>query len=734
MDAVSFMTFSGKRNYRSARLARALPWLFGALWLAMAGAPPAVAQSAQMQPGAGERGVSQWSITDYSRVRLLAAVEAVGEGEQVILGLQFILKKDWKIYWRSPGDAGFPPQLDWTGSENLKEAKVFWPAPERFSVIGFETLGYKDEVVLPITATIVDPGLPLRMRLQVNYLACAEICIPYDADFSLDLPPGPAKPSAFVHAINRFSAKVPGDGSAQGLTIARAGSADNGNTLRVVAESTLPFVSPDLFVEGPDTLAFGPPRVRLENGDRRTVMDVEVFRTGNDRTQLAGEELVLTLIDGRRSAERKLKAAATINTRPVGGEVSIYLILVLAVVGGLILNLMPCVLPVLSIKLLGIVGHGGGEARTVRFSFMASAAGILAAFMVLAAALVGLKASGAAIGWGIQFQQPWFLVAMALVVILFACNLWGFFEVRLPYGLADIGERAGRGRGLGGHFLSGAFATLLATPCSAPFLGTAIGFALARGTGEIFSVFAALGIGLALPYLTVAAWPGLATRLPRPGPWMMKLRRVLGFALALTAVWLLTVLDGQTGSTVAMVTGIILAAIIAFLYLASRGKGRFGRVWTSAVAALAVAAFLPPSVLRPDAPAQVVQAAEAGGIWVPFDQAAIPRLVGEGKTVFVDVTADWCITCQVNKAFVLEKGDVLDRLMGDKVVAMQADWTRPDESISRYLASFGRYGIPFNVVYGPGTPQGKPLPELLTQGAVVQALDQAASTAALSSR
>src|SRR3989338_66930 len=206
---------------------------------------------------------------------------------------------------------------------------------------------------------------------------------------------------------------------------------------------------------------------------------------------------------------------------------SLAVILLLAVLGGLILNLMPCVLPVLSIKLLGVVGHGGGDNRTVRLSFIFSAAGILFAFGVLAAALIGLKAAGMSIGWGIQFQQPWFLIAMTLVVTAFACNLWGFFEVRLPAYIADWGEHSSHMHGLGGHFLQGALATLLATPCSAPFLGTAIGFALSRGASEIAAVFAALGLGLALPYLAVAAFPGLATRLPRPGRWMVVLRRLL---------------------------------------------------------------------------------------------------------------------------------------------------------------------------------------------------------------
>ncbi len=273
---------------------------------------------------------------------------------------------------------------------------------------------------------------------------------------------------------------------------------------------------------------------------------------------------------------------------------------------------------------------------------------------------------------------------------------------------------------------------MLATPCTAPFLGTAVGFALSRGTLEIFAVFAVLGIGLALPYLAVAAAPGLATRLPRPGPWMVKVRWVLGCALAATAVWLLTVLARHSGEGPALAVGALTARAAAALYLRHRVAG-LGRAAGALTAGLAVAAFLVPAgdgagwpKANPDA--------RLDALWSPFEKAAIRRLVITGKVVFVDVTADWCLTCQINKSLVLTRGDVYRRLSGDGVVAMQADWTRPDDAISRYLASFGRYGIPFDAVYGPGAPDGIALPELLTEGTVLEALERAAGPPAVSSR
>ncbi|MDP6572154.1 MAG: protein-disulfide reductase DsbD family protein [Rhodospirillales bacterium] len=725
-------------------------------WQRRAQAPSALFVALALLAGLWPDGVraaaSPWAETEQTALRLVSASQAVGDGDTVVLGLHFRLKKGWKVYWRSPGDAGLPPRADWSGSDNLASASVGWPIPERFSILGFETLGYTGEVVLPVTAEVREPGSPLSLRARVEYLACSNICIPYEADLALDLPAGAARPSAEAHLINRFSVRIPGSGEGHGMAIesAEAGQVGNGTVLRVTAASAIPLREPDLFVEGPAELWFSPPRVRLGEGGGKAVIEVSVEGIADFGRPLAGAALTLTLTDGARAAERTLTVAAATNGGLGGlggsgdggaaraeaagseaGGTELVLILGLALLGGLILNLMPCVLPVLSIKVLGVIGHGGGEARTVRLGFLATTAGIVFSFMVLATALVALKSAGAAVGWGLQFQHPWFLIAMTLVVALFACNLWGFFEVRLPQWASDMGEHASHVHGLGGHFLSGAFATVLATPCTAPFLGTAVGFALSRGAVEIFAVFAALGVGLALPYLVVAAAPGLATRLPRPGPWMVKVRWILGCALSVTAVWLLTVLARQSGGGPALAVGALTAAAAAALYLRHRMAGMGGAAGAVS-AALAVAAFLVPAGDGAGRP-WANPGARLDSLWSPFEKAAIRRLVTTGKVVFVDVTADWCLTCQINKSLVLTRGDVYRRLAGDGVVAMQADWTRPDDAISRYLASFGRYGIPFDAVYGPGTPRGEALPELLTENAVLEALERAAGPAAVSS-
>jgi suppressor for copper-sensitivity B len=372
------------------------------------------------------------------------------------------------------------------------------------------------------------------------------------------------------------------------------------------------------------------------------------------------------------------------------------------------------VLPVLSLKLLGVVEQGGRSRSALRRGFLATAAGVVLSFLALALAMVGLREAGVAIGWGVQFQQPLFLVFMVVLLTLFACNLWGFFEVPLPSALANLGS-GGEGPSILGNFAAGALATLLATPCSAPFLGTAVGFALAAGPLEIIAVFLGLGVGLAAPYLLVALLPRLAQGLPKPGRWMLVLRRGLGAALAITALWLISVLMTESGIAAGMV-------VVALMVLTAAALGVIRRSPARRLAVLPVlAAFLVPAALSaPPLPR------EGDAFWQPFDRGAIDRLVSAGHVVFVDVTADWCLTCKVNKQLVIEAPAVRSHLDQPQVSAMRADWTRPSAAIAAYLRSFGRYGIPFDAVYGPGAPGGLALPEILTAEKVLAALAEAA--------
>lgn len=623
-----------------------------------------------------------WISTEQTQVRLFSAVTGTGDLKSVPLGVEMRLKPGWKTYWRSPGDAGFPPELTFVGSTNLQDAAIAFPAPHRFELFGLQTFGYGEQVVFPLDVKPAQVGAALAVKAHLRYLVCEQVCIPYEADLALDVPQGPAQPSADAALLNKFRSMVPGDGRAVGLDLAALKIA--GDELQVTATSAgVPFAAPDLLVEASNGLSFGKPKVDLQDGGARAVLTLPIYHeTGAPDPNTA--DLTLTLIDALRGLERHVvpsQFAATASTAaPLQAPASrsFLAILGIAVLGGLILNFMPCVLPVLILKLTGVLQHGGRENAAIRGSFVASAAGIVSAFLVLAAGLVALKATGHAVGWGIQFQQPVFLGILAVVCLIFAANLWGLFEVPLPALAGDLSlaaDRATQNHRQLGAFLTGVLATVLATPCSAPLVGTAIGFALSRGAAEIFAIFAAMGIGLALPYLAIAAFPGLAAALPRPGRWMIGLKRILGLSLGATAVWLLWILAGQTGI----------------------------------VARSAPVADLGAEAIH----------------WQEFDEAGIPALVGGGKVVFVDVTADWCLTCQANKKLVLDQSPVRDKLGAADVVAEKADWTQPSDAISDYLGRHGRYGIPFNMVYGPGAPDGIALPELLTDQAVLEALETA---------
>ncbi|HUC09149.1 MAG TPA: protein-disulfide reductase DsbD domain-containing protein [Stellaceae bacterium] len=672
-------------------------------------------------PRAADAAATAWVGDDHAAARLITATDAVGSARAVEAGLEIRLAPGWHAYWRTPGDAGVPPAIDWTGSTNLKQATMAWPAPARYSLQGFETAGYRNHVVLPIALTPAQPGQPLDLHAQIGWAACANICVPYSARLDLTLPSGPAVPSAQAPLIVAARGRVPRSPAMAGISLVSANAAADGRQTELIIglhSAGVPFAAPDLFVEGLAEGSPGRPEVALSQSGHMAVLRVPIRDAAT--TQVVGKPLTLTMVDGARAAQ--FTATPRLALPPIDRG-RLLPMLAVALLGGLILNAMPCVLPVLSLKLLAVASHAGAERRRVRFGLLMTALGVIASFGLIAAVLIGLKASGAAIGWGIQFQWPWFIAAMAAVTTLFAASLWGWLPILLPRFAYEAAAEIRAATPYGDAFLTGAFATLLATPCSAPFVGTAIGFALAQGPAEIAIVFAALGIGMAVPYLAVAAFPQVVRLLPRPGWWMHAVRIILGLALAGTAIWLLFVLAALSGTPVALTAAAALAALVVVLAMKRRAviPAAASRMANNAAVALVAAAILYPAFAGIAAP----RTAAMTGRWHPFNPHAIQQLVGQGKIVFVDVTAAWCLTCKVNEAAVLDRDPVAGRLFAPGVVAMRGDWTRPDPALTRYLESFGRYGIPFNAVYGPGRPHGELLPELLTAGAVERALDQA---------
>lgn len=413
---------------------------------------------------------------------------------------------------------------------------------------------------------------------------------------------------------------------------------------------------------------------------------------------------------------------------PAAAPASLAWILLLAVVGGLILNAMPCVLPVLSLKVFGLVKSATQGRSHLVVGSLATAGGILISFLALAGVAAGAKAAGAAVGWGIQFQEPGFVAFLAVVVVLFSLNMWGLFEIPLPQSLAQLGAGGAR-EGLFGHFLSGLFATLMATPCSAPFLGTAVGFALLQSPATIFAIFLAIGFGLSLPYLLLAAFPGVARVLPKPGNWMLTFKGVMGFLLAAAAIWLFYVLAAQVTSESVAFIQVAILALALFVWLHRGGAPASFRRRFAAVGI--VAAAVGAVVLAAQSPA-AASGSHGSGLyeWVAFDEMEAERLAGEGQLVFVDVTADWCVTCKTIERAVLNTEEVAEAFQRHGVVAMKADWTNRDDTISAFLARYGKAAVPFYVLYRPGQ-EPYAFGEVVSKGSLIAALDEAASMASI---
>lgn len=650
------------------------------------------------------------------QARLLVGGHDDADPGTLWLGLEVTLGQGWKTYWRSPGDGGLPPELDWRGSTNIGQPEMLWPTPHRMNVLGLESFGYTQRVLFPIRVHPPTVGTGTRISLDVALYVCSTLCVRDEHQFKAAIGPGDGD-AVSMALIQDGRGRLPGHHGGEALRLASVGVAD-GDHLVVRANSARGFGAPDAFIEWQGGIVGPPPEVRLSPDGHAATLSFPL--PPGDGAEAIGKPVTLTLVDGTSALEQDavLQSVPPVDEVP-GLSLSI---LLLAFAGGLILNLMPCVLPVLSLKLMSVIRLSDASRGEIRRGFTATAAGIVASFLVLAAAMIGLKAAGAVVGWGIQFQQPLFLTAMSLLLILFAANLFGLFELPAPV----MSGRGAKRAGLLGEFGTGMMATLLATPCSAPFIGTAIGFALARGPLEIGAIFMAMGLGMAVPYLVAALFPGLVRLLPRPGRWMLTLRRTLAVLLLGTAAWLVWVIAGVAGAVTALVVGAALLVVLALIAVRRRISGPTRSFLGVTAGALAILLLLAqPGMAWLLAPPEddALQTA-----WRPFDADQIPDYVQAGRTVLVDVTAAWCITCKVNERLVLDSAPVVRRLDED-VLPMRADWTRPNPAIARFLQAHGRYGIPFAIVFGPRAPDGIVLPELLSTEAVLDALDRASAPA-----
>ncbi|MCE3233236.1 MAG: putative fused thiol:disulfide interchange protein: activator of DsbC [Rickettsiaceae bacterium] len=624
------------------------------------------------------------------------------------LGLYFKLEPGWHIYWRTPGDVGFAPVLDWTGSENIADTQTSWPAPlrsrEKITDDSYaESYYYKDEVLLPITLTPENPVNTTKAKLHINYAICKNVCIPAEADFTIDILPKHNDTKA-NELINRFAAQTPKENGTNGLTIGEVISDDT--NIRVTVNSVSGLDNPEIFIESDETVGFFNPQIEQSGNNAVFTLPITFF---SDNKSLSGKNLTITFKNGSHSVEKTTTLSGSKPAQP--SQSNIITILLFALLGGLILNIMPCVLPVLSIKLLGIIKHSTSSKKQIASSFIVTSLGILFSFVALALLVTSLRTAGMNVGWGFHFQEPLFIIALVIILTLFAANMWGLFEFRTPQ-LNNELHKASSENSILGNFLTGILATVLATPCTAPFLGTAVGFAITQSSYVIIATFAAMGLGMATPYLFFSIFPGLVTRLPKPGQWMVTLKKIMGGLIALTALWLIWILSHQLGVIAAL---ILLSLCILKLLLLIKKPIRYGLL-----IAIIFLAFTVPTRIQNNKPETA-----SNEFWQPFDESKIAGLVVSGKIVFVDVTADWCLTCKVNKLVILDNSEIRSEFERLGIVPMQADWTTKDETIANYLRKHNRAGIPFNIVYGPSAPDGIVLSELLRKEPLIDALEKA---------
>lgn len=652
---------------------------------------------------AADSGWLQSPQNDHAQVRLRADTSN-GDETRVLLAVE--LEKGWKTYWRSPGEGGIAPAITWQG--NPPPATWFWPTPQRFDVAGISTQGYQQRVTLPI---VLKGAVPQQLAGTLTLSTCSNVCILTDYPFKLDLTT-PADPK-FNHDFAQAMGQVP---IASGLVDSLRAGYRNGE-LQISAERTAGWQQPELFF---DTLAgadLGKPTVSSDGESLQARVPVS-DGWGDAAPDLLGKQLRLVISDGGIAQEATLTIGGPL-ALPSTVAFPLWQAVLMALAGGFILNLMPCVLPVLGMKLGSILQVEQRDRRSVRWQFLASSLGIVVSFMALALLMTLLRLSNHALGWGIQFQNPWFIGFMVLVTLLFSANLFGLFHLQLSSSL-NTKLATHNGRGLSGHFWQGAFATLLATPCSAPFLGTAVAFALAAPLPVLWGMFVALGIGMSLPWLLIAAWPALALRLPRPGRWMNGMRLALGLLMLVSSLWLLSLMTNHIGVKPTLIVGAILLLGL-LLAVWQRLGARSAGIATASVLVVGGLALLVGSLTAN----QWRQPLHDNIAWQPLSEQAIVQALADNKRVFVDVTADWCVTCKANKYNVLLRDEVQKALSAEDVVALRGDWSRPSESISTFLQQRGSVAVPFNQIYGPGSPDGEVLSPLLTREAVLQALSTA---------
>ena len=650
---------------------------------------------------------SEWAVGETSKLRLISPYSQ-NSSKNITIGLEYQMQPGWKTYWKSPGDGGFAQNISWENSSNISDVKILWPTPIKFEILGLTSLGYQDNVTFPLEIEIENEFQDINLDLHVNYLICKEICIPGDARIFLDIPAGEKKINDNYFDVEQALSKLPEkDFSRTYLKNINANvlEGENLSTIRLQIESEKIFFNPEIFLHTP----FGLPVVQhtISYSANNKLITAEF----DFNKKLISEDsfpLEIVLKDVNHNFEHLLSAQITKDISNSTMNTFIFYILI-SLLAGLILNVMPCVFPILSIKLMSVFTVDQGTARV---SFLTVALGIVSSFFLLGICFLVLQYFNFSIAWGMQFQKPYFLIFITLIIFLFMMNMFGQFQINLPQNFSNITFAGLGNKSFFKDFFNGFFATLMATPCSAPFVGTAITAAFTQNYITGMSIFLFMGIGMASPYLLIALFPKLVNFLPKPGIWMLYVKYFLGLLLLATVLWLSNILLNFFN--------IYFLVISLFVLLVITYRRKFPLFKNTITIASIIFIFFSTSL-------QIFQQHSSSAEekdWVSFFTVDIDQLIAQDNIIFLDITADWCATCQFNKINVLNSDNIIKQFKDNSVTLIRADWTKPNERVNLFLEKYDRFGIPFNAFFSKKFPDGILLSELLSEKEIVNAINK----------
>jgi thiol:disulfide interchange protein DsbD len=637
----------------------------------------------------------------------------------------------WHTYWKFSGDAGIPTELKWKLPPGWKAGEIQWPIPLKTIDPGdIQTYGYQDEVLLiqEITPPARFDNSPVKLSADATWLVCEKICIPGNASLQLELPKSTTSASANTEIFTRFRRLLPQNWPEPKVATANWTRAGSDLRLSVKSATLANYPRADFYPLPEGETVVGHPKVESRSANE-VVFRVPIESASKDLSSIQGLIVFGQSLDGPDRAAWQTPASTIASSSSSASSRGILTFLFFGFLGGIILNLMPCVLPVISLKIFGFIQQAGQSRQKILRSGIAFAAGIFAWFIGLALLLIALKAAGREITWGgFQFTNPYFVLALSVIVLVFALNLFGVFEISLPQGVTRGLLSSTSGQQEAGSFFQGLFATVLATPCTAPFLGTALGFAFAQSPAIILLMFVAIAAGMSAPYLLLCAQPAWLRFLPKPGPWMLHVKQFMGFLLLATLLFLLYVLGAQRGLEGAIWASCFLLVISVACWM----KGAFVLPTASFAKRTVVLVLMLVLVLASGVyfiggkfhSANIASAdSRLRGDWQAFTPERLQAELEQGHSVFVDFTAAWCLTCKFNEANVLESSAVREAFQRHAIVKLKADWTNGDPVITKLLQQFGRPGVPLYVLYPGKSDQPIVFPELLTKSMLLEKLE-----------